>query len=898
MTDIAQLAIVADSRDLITGKKRLGEFTSAGALAEGGVAKMAVSAKRSFGVVALAAGSALAALAGVGAAVGTIKEFGSAMSQVEAITRATGSEMAKMRDIAKELGSTTEFSAAQAASGLRFLGQAGFTASESMAAIPAVLDLATAAALDLGQAADITSNVMSGFGIAAANAAQVTDVLAAAASRSNTDVSQLGQAMSTVAPISAALDISLAGTAAAIGTLSDAGIQGARAGTALRGVLASLAGPTSQAENVLQGLGLTIADVDPATNGLADVLEKLGTAGLTTAGAMEVFGREAASGALVLIDGAARVREFGQELTTTGGAAAEMAGIMRDNLQGDINGLLSSVQGLAIALGDAGLTAVLRGAVQFLTGAARAATLLADAIGGTLGVIGSVVAALTGYGAATREIQAAADVANLAIADELAQVGALTSALSGGRTMSRQTAEVKLLQAQAHLTAADAIRQENIEAVKQSASYEMLQNRIDGTREVLQQYKDLQAQGEVAGQKEADLIKILNDQLSDAVNQQREMLIVAGEVSTAYVSAQNEVDRLSSAIDNATGEMVTLGGETINAADTTESLARLAGSINFDGAIVSASALAEALGISLSIAARIQGMSSESRAGVSGPDGAIASLQGEGRLGGGPLQGVVSTLNVGPRFNPTSGGGSGGGSGGSGGVSEAQRAAEKLQNDNHRDAERIMNGLLTVQDEYNDALDQANRLRDVGVLPLAQYSQHVSQLRQELTDTEWDNSGLKPFIDDLSQAGLSMEGLADVFEQSISRMAQSWLSSGLTSLGQSLMGIGGGSASPLGGIAASLLGGLPSFNGGGSTGNGSRSGGLDGMGGFLAINHPQETIIDHTKGNSGGSQAPVINITVNGARGNAEIVEMVGLGVSAGIKQNNKRMATAQGRPT
>jgi hypothetical protein len=61
--------------------------------------------------------------------------------------------------------------------------------------------------------------------------------------------------------------------------------------------------------------------------------------------------------------------------------------------------------------------------------------------------------------------------------------------------------------------------------------------------------------------------------------------------------------------------------------------------------------------------------------------------------------------------------------------------------------------------------------------------------------------------------------------------------------------------------------------------------------------HPQETVTDHTRGQS-SSQAPVINITVNGARGNAEIVEMVGIGVSAGIQQNNKRIATAQGRPT
>jgi TP901 family phage tail tape measure protein len=173
-------------------------------------------------------------------------------------------------------------------------------------------------------------------------------------------------------------------------------------------------------------------------------------------------------------------------------------------------------------------------------------------------------------------------------------------------------------------------------------------------------------------------------------------------------------------------------------------------------------------------------------------------------------------------------------------------------------------------------------------------AKQVAQLRQELTDAEWADSGLKPFIEDLSQAGLSMKSLADVFQNAIARMAQSWLSSGLTSLGQSFMGIGGGQS---GGVLSGLIGSIPSFSGGGFTGNGARSGGLDGQGGFLALNHPKETIIDHTRSQS-PSQAPVINITVNGARGNAEIVEMVGIGVSAGIQQNNKRIATAQGRPT
>ena len=111
----------------------------------------------------------------------TLAGFENSMAQVAAITGATGSELAALRDIAKDLGATTEFSASQAADGLRFLGMAGFDAAESISAIPDVLNLATAASMDLAQAADITSNIMGAFGIAATNAHEAADVLGAAA---------------------------------------------------------------------------------------------------------------------------------------------------------------------------------------------------------------------------------------------------------------------------------------------------------------------------------------------------------------------------------------------------------------------------------------------------------------------------------------------------------------------------------------------------------------------------------------------------------------------------------------------------------------------------------------------------------------------------------------------
>jgi TP901 family phage tail tape measure protein len=425
MADFANLVLGVDTSGLKRGERDLKSFGAQGERTERKIDKFGGSAKRSFNTVALAATAALGAIVSVGSAVRIIAEFETSMSRLGAVSRATAGQLESLRDIAKDLGSTTEFSASQAADGLNFLAMAGFNATEAMAAIPSVLDLATASGLGLAEAADTASNIMSGFGIAAADAAEVADVLAAASTRANTTVGQLGAAMSTVAPIASALDMSLEDTAAAIGVLSDAGIQGERAGTGLRGVLASLAGPTTQAEAVLRGLGLTIADVDPATNDLSVVMGRLGAAGLSTADAMTLFGREAASGALVLIDGAQRVGEFGDELGRANGAAQTMAATMRDNLGGDLKGAASAAQGLAIALGDAGLTAAIRMVVQGITAMVRGITAAIDFVGDFRGYF--IAAALTLTAVYTPAIIAATVATASWIASMIALRGALVA---------------------------------------------------------------------------------------------------------------------------------------------------------------------------------------------------------------------------------------------------------------------------------------------------------------------------------------------------------------------------------------------------------------------------------------------------------------------------------------
>jgi len=162
----------------------------------------------------------------VGAGLAALKvgmDFEEGMSKVQAISGATGQDLELLRNQARELGETTRFSATEAASGMEFLAMAGWETQEILSGMPGLLDLAASSNMDLGRAADIASNIISGFNMEASEATRVADVLAKGASTANTNVEQLGGAMKYAAPIANTLGLELEGLTAAVGFMSDAG---------------------------------------------------------------------------------------------------------------------------------------------------------------------------------------------------------------------------------------------------------------------------------------------------------------------------------------------------------------------------------------------------------------------------------------------------------------------------------------------------------------------------------------------------------------------------------------------------------------------------------------------------------------------------------------------------
>ncbi len=296
---------------------------------------------------------------GLSNVIGTSMDFEVSMSKVKAISGAVGKGFDSLQTKAVQLGAATVFSASQAAEGMSYLAMAGYEVDEILSTMPGMLSIAAAGAVDLGTASDITSNILSGFGIAAEDTGHVVDVLAKTFTSSNTTLEKLGYTMKYVAPIANSAGLSLEEMAAAAGELGNVGIQGEMAGTQLRAMITRLVDPPAEAAKALEALNVEVMDMNGNLLPLADVLEQItqSTEGYTAAQktqiAAQIAGTEAAAGFAALIDaGPDALRDYTDELTNSTGAADELANTMQENLKGAITELAGAVETAKIELGD------------------------------------------------------------------------------------------------------------------------------------------------------------------------------------------------------------------------------------------------------------------------------------------------------------------------------------------------------------------------------------------------------------------------------------------------------------------------------------------------------------------------------------------------------------------
>ncbi|EGZ3373373.1 phage tail tape measure protein, partial [Escherichia coli] len=309
-------------------------------------------------------------------------------SRVQALTRIdkNSPQFKALREQALKLGSETQFTASDAASGQSFLAMAGFTPQAIQAALPGVLNMALAGGVELGETADIGSNILTQFNLTADQMDRVGDTLTAAFTRTNTDLRALGETMKYTGPVAAKLGISLEEAAAMAGMLANNGLRGSDAGTAMRASLSRLASPPKAAADALKELGVSVADARGKMRPMEDVLldlykatQKYGQVDQVSF-FKDIAGEEAFVGlqTLVAAAGSGELQKLTRELQGARGEADRVAKVMADNLDGDLKNLDSAWEGLRIRISDL-VDGPLRSVTQWLTRVLEKITSLAQA---------------------------------------------------------------------------------------------------------------------------------------------------------------------------------------------------------------------------------------------------------------------------------------------------------------------------------------------------------------------------------------------------------------------------------------------------------------------------------------------------------------------------------------
>ena len=293
------------------------------------------------------------------AAVKTAADFDTAMSKVAAVSGATGSELDALREKAREMGSKTKFSASEAAEAMNYMAMAGWKTSDMLEGIEGVINLAAASGEDLATTSDIVTDALTAFGLSASDSGHFADILAAASSNANTNVSMMGETFKYCAPIAGALGFSAEDTAEAIGLMANAGIKGSQAGTALRTIMNNLSGDVTVCGSAIGEVTIATTNADGSMRDLSDILADCRTAffGLTESekaqAAESLVGKNAMSGFLALMNaGEADINNLSSAIDNCDGCAAGMAETMNDNLAGQLTILKSQLQELAISFGE------------------------------------------------------------------------------------------------------------------------------------------------------------------------------------------------------------------------------------------------------------------------------------------------------------------------------------------------------------------------------------------------------------------------------------------------------------------------------------------------------------------------------------------------------------------
>ena len=307
----------------------------------------------------LQAGAFFGVSLGLTDTINTQKDFEAAMSQVQAVSGADSDELEQLTKNAEEMGATTKFTATDSAEAFNYMAMAGWKTEDMLDGISGIMQLAAAANEDLGTTSDIVTDALTAFGLKASDAGMFSDVLAAASSNANTNVSMMGETFKFAASMAGSLGYSVQDVALMTGLMANSGIKASMAGTALNSIMTRLSTNTHHARDTLEELGIKFFDAQGNARPLVDVMEELrdATANMNdeqkTSVANAIAGTNSQKGLLAILNASETdYNKLANAIDNAAGASERMADTQLDNLSGSITLLQSAVDGVKISFGS------------------------------------------------------------------------------------------------------------------------------------------------------------------------------------------------------------------------------------------------------------------------------------------------------------------------------------------------------------------------------------------------------------------------------------------------------------------------------------------------------------------------------------------------------------------
>lgn len=371
--------------------------------------------------------------------------FEEGMSNVEALSGASAEEMQLLSDKAKELGATTKFTAQEASDAMGYMAMAGWDAQEMLSGMDGVLQLAAASGEDLAMVSDIVTDNLTAFGLTAADTARFADVLAAAATNSNTNVSIMGETFANAASIAGALGYSVEDVAVAVGLMANSGVKGSVAGTALKNTFNGLLEGVTLTGEAFGEYDYTAIKANGTMKSFSDTIDELRvyfdqmTEAERVNNAMAIAGQRGYNGLLAILNATDEdYASLTASINNCTGAAQRMAEVKLDNMNGQLTIMKSAWDGLKISVGEQFTPAMekLYGVgtkcFDLLNGFVQEHPALVKAVAAFVGVVAVATAGLTAY-AAIAKVVAALNLASLFVtaAPIMLAVGAVAALTAG-----------------------------------------------------------------------------------------------------------------------------------------------------------------------------------------------------------------------------------------------------------------------------------------------------------------------------------------------------------------------------------------------------------------------------------------------------------------------------------